>query len=458
LTIEDLVERLVMLIAAALLVATGAHAQTNQIVDDASDQCWTAQDGVGSSVYLSACNGSVGQRLTAVAMPGQPRAQLLWLNDGSWSWCLAAQSPIFLASCWDKVSSPQGWDIASNGEVSTPAGMPLVFGANALFPALAMATFDTQARAPEPDYAPSGYVEVWGDEFTEANLDTTHWWTRYANPSTAQYLQGNNELEVFEEGQDGCPNHLMTGYSVKLTACPPRASDGRYPSGMLRSKEVFNFGSQTTSFLIEVCAKIPTAAGSWPADWEAAEPNHPNRVAPWPPEIDTFEDFSDPTKMHMSVKYNGAVPGPWNAVNWAVGTLPAGWSWSTEPSDPYVALPFATNAGFHIYGLQVQPGLAGTDPINPATGLPTHKITIFIDGVQTLSANYDFQMGADGTSPYMAEILLNYAVGGVGGGKPNPAQFPDAYEIKYVRVYQNHADIDGSVSTIGTNYMPSSGG
>jgi hypothetical protein len=104
------------------------------------------------------------------------------------------------------------------------------------------------------------------------------------------------------------------------------------------------------------------------------------------------------------------------------------------------------------------PGAAGVN-INPATGQPTHTVTYWVDGYEALSGPYDFQMGADGTSPYNAELLLCLAIGGNGGGTPNPAQYPAAFTIEYVRVYLSQEDSSALVtSTIGQDFMPSSGG
>ena len=47
-----------------------------------------------------------------------------------------------------------------------------------------------------------------------------------------------------------------------------------------------------------------------------------------------------------------------------------------------------------------------------------------------------------GTNPFMQPhyMLLNLAIGGMNGGDPSAAIFPNKFEIDYVRVYQKQVD------------------
>lgn len=338
----------------------------------------------------------------------------------------------------------------------------------------------THPAVPTPSpYVPRGYAYVGGDEFDEASLDQTKWWTRYANPATAQYIPSNKEQELFEEGQDSGPNHVMlSGGGIALRAYPPLTSGpnaGRYPSGMLRMKQTFNFGSATTSFYIEIKAKIPNSTGAWPAFWFTAEPNNPDGVGPWPPEMDAAEFMVQPpggsttADVHMNVKTNGPPPGRWNIVTSGTGTVyhtnpsPTGWQWLAPYGDSQWQTTEDLSADYHVYGILITPGVAGQNTTNPATGQLTHAFAYSLDGYRAAyGGQYDFQEGADGTCCYNAELLLDYAVGGFGGGTPDPTKFPSDFDIAYVRIYELNgpADgaIDGSISTIGTDETCGSGG
>lgn len=318
-------------------------------------------------------------------------------------------------------------------------------------------------------YVPAGYIlqEQMSDEFTSANLDISKWWTRgSAGGGTSQNIPSNGELQLFEESN----NHVMTGSTVKLMAYAPTASKNYYSSGMLRGKWALNVNSLTTGFYVEMRAKMPKAYGSWTAFWSAAMPEA-NGDAPWPPEAD-FAEFMmnnpslgarNPTTVGMSVKYNTAGPnggggtGPWNGWQEASSPAPSGWTWNGGSSD-WWATPVDFSADFHIYAFHYYPGVAG-DPINANTGQPTHHLDYYIDGNKVQDGYYDAGMGADGTVVPGAELLFDYAVGGIGGLTPTPSQFPDAFEIDYVRTYISQTDSTALVAdTIGVDFMPPTGG
>jgi hypothetical protein len=374
------------------------------------------------------------------------------------------------------------------GDLTVPAnGGVYVYGSTLAFPTgsynatnyyvdVAFAPSQQQGGgSPSPSpWVPAGYIyqAIASDEFTEANLDNTKWETRYAGSGgTQQSIGSNGEQEMFEEGQHAGPNHVMTGSSVKLTAYPPNSTtNGLYPSGMLRLVQTFNFGSQTTGFYIECKAKIPGSYGSWPAFWFAAEPEA-NGDAPWPPEMDVAEFMinnpslgaSNTTWIHMSIKFNNAGPnsgggtGPWDGWMAPPSSSPSGWSW-TNTGDTHWVTNEDLSQAFHVYALQMVPGGSG-DPINGNTGQPTHKFTYFVDGVLVGSGYYDAGIGADGSSPVYNELLIDHAVGGIGGLSPTASMFPSAFEIMYVRTYISQQDSAAlKPSTITPKLMPPTGG
>src|SRR5438105_7247448 len=97
---------------------------------------------------------------------------------------------------------------------------------------------DYSDREKDSPHVPAGYIKVFSDEFNQARLDTSQWWTRYIySGGTLDFL--NDEQERYRE--DG--NHVMTGQSLILMAKKTSGIDRtNYVSGMIRSKMTFHYG------------------------------------------------------------------------------------------------------------------------------------------------------------------------------------------------------------------------
>jgi len=389
------------------------------------------------------------------------------VGGGNWNAIDFSQPGLPVDPIWDNASSGNAMTIAPAGN-----GLPMEIEAlgqvllpNAAGTAVSMETVPgwqwtaPPAAPPGPtpsQWVPNGYTMVFDDEFTSSQIDQNKWFLEYANPATANYIPSTGETEFFEEGEDGNCNHCMiSGGGVALTAYGPRASDGREPSGMLRGKLTYNVGSATTGYYIEAKIKMPQAGGTWPADWAAAEPLvGSNGSAPWPPELDVAEFINSVSALGLHPQWNGNVPGPWNSIGstytWDGSHVPAGWSWSTNPS----WMGWNTNVDFsqayHTFALQIVPGPTGQN-INPATGKPTHVFYMYVDGFEAETGTYDFQMGADGSCCYNLELLFDLAMGGQAGGVS--VSLPTSMDIAYVRVYESGAKADPGdyVSAIGNN-------
>lgn len=445
-----------------------------------------AVDGTSGALELAALTGSPGQCWDLWADNGNGGSGGIFLSPAGNHGLAVDWESLAVTTIWPSTSSSQNtWYQAAqsyNGVTYVPQMFLTGYGQNGgivmlqpngsggleMGPCLTTFALETPppytppGPTPSP-YVPSGYIYTWGDEFTAANLDTTKWWTRYAGDGGLQQnIPSNGELELFSESN----NHVMTGSSVKLTAYPPVAPSNNYLSGMLRGKQVFNFGSLTTAFYIEVKMKVPNAQGAWPAFWFSAEPTASRNPPPWPPEADVAEFMinaanGDTSSMiGVNVQLNGQnPPNPWNSDNWSYGSdTPSGWTWSATGRTKWVT-PTDYSQAFHIFAIHVVPGVAGSQTVNPITGQPTHMLYYYADGYNTFNSQYDFEVGADGTFPYYAELLLDLAVGGMGGGTPTPSEFPCAFEIEYVRVYLSQNDPNALVtSVVGQDLMPSSGG
>lgn len=433
------------------------------------------------SLFLDASSGSAA--LTSNADYGWD----LWTDSGSGATFLSPTGRTDVALDWEQLaltetwlstsSSQNTWYVAAtlvNGVTVIPQMFLTGYGQNGGVAMLqpngsggvemgpCLSTFSLVTPVPVPpsssSYAPSGWVKVWEDTFTGTSLDTTKWWTRYAGDNGLQQnISSNGELELFSESN----NHVMTGNSVKLTAYPPAAGSSNSLSGMLRCKETFNFAG-ATGIYIEIVAKFPNAQGSWPALWLSAEPKSGTTPAPWPPEADFAEIMNNSangdnsTQIGVNVQLNQNPPNVWNSNNWSYGSnVPTGWQWEATGRTKWQTTT-DLSAGFNTFGFQFVPGV-GT--VNSITGKASPMLYYFFNGYNTFNAQYDFQVGADGTFPWNGSLLIDLAVGGTGGGTPDYTKFPCDLEIQRVSIYLSQQDSTALVpSVIGQDLMPPTGG
>ncbi len=273
---------------------------------------------------------------------------------------------------------------------------------------------------------PAGYAKVWGDEFEASNLDTTKWFTRYVYAGgSLDFL--NDEQERYRESG----NHVMAGGMLNLTALP-KAADGTYPSGMIRSKQLFDLNA--TGFYFEARIKVPSGLGVWPAFWLNSDAAADGSAA-WPPEIDIMEIVnngkagSNLHALHCGVQSNGS--------NAAFGASWTAWDPAFDLNNAFWAAPVDMSAAFHVYALLYE------KPV----------FTVFFDNRMVLTGTYNWTYQTGAPAP-PAHVLLDLAIGGSWAGAPDDSKFPQAMAIDWVRVHQK---IAGHVSTVGQDLMPNGG-
>lgn len=224
---------------------------------------------------------------------------------------------------------------------------------------------------------------VWQDEF---DIDGA------PNPSNWGYDLGdngwgNNELQNYTNSTE---NAIVENGMLKIIA---RANGSGYTSARLKSQglQAFNYGK------IEVRAKLPASAGTWPAIWMLGS-NFTSVGWPHCGEMDIMEQKG------------------WDKSN-VLGTF----HWQDNVSDSYAGYGLETEAStstsaFHLYSLEWTPDL-----------------------INVLYDNESFVAFANNsTFPFNADffLILNIAMGGNLGGNVDPDFTQDTMEIDYIRVYQ----------------------
>ncbi len=237
-------------------------------------------------------------------------------------------------------------------------------------------------------------------------MNTTYWTAE--NQST--YGNGNNELACLTSR----PQNLDVSGGVLALRAQHEAqpykcgsNDTRFPNGRDYTSAMISTQGKATwkHGIFEIRAKLPTQAdtskGMWPAFWMRPESGGLG-------ELDVLEAIgSDPggsewNKVHQTIwyDYNGTYPKQGHDDTFAAG----------GPSD-----------GFHTYAIKWEPGL----------------MQWLVDGQVTFTRTTSTTSWLDAAFSQPFYIRLNLAVGGNWPGAPSSnTQFPDSYDIDYIRVYQ----------------------
>jgi beta-glucanase (GH16 family) len=245
-----------------------------------------------------------------------------------------------------------------------------------------------------------GWTLVWSDEFNVPGLPDTSKWDYDTERNRVGWF--NNELQYY--ARDRLQNARVENGRLIITARRERMSgapdDGgqAYTSARLvtRGKASWTYG------FMEVRAKLPCSAGTWPAIWMLGTGGR------WPDdgEIDLMEQTGwDKTQVLGTVHTR--------AYNYFNGSLGVGRGASTRVADACTA--------FHNYQV---------------TWTPQH-IQIGVNG-QVYSV-FDNPGTGDRTRwPFDQPqyLILNIAMGGSLGGAVPTSFSADQMEVDYVRVYQ----------------------
>jgi len=225
---------------------------------------------------------------------------------------------------------------------------------------------------------------VWSDEFDTNGAPNPAKWGYdigaggWGNSEAQYYTNNASNVKV----QDG---------NLIITAKKENLSGSSYTSARLKSENKFEF----TYGKIEVRAKLPSGAGTWPAIWMLGQ-NYNSNIWPACGEIDIMEHRGNQeNRIHGTVHYPGNSGG--NGVTNSI-------------------LSSSVSSSFKVYKAVWSP----------------NSIKFYVDNVlfHTVSNN--------NTLPFNSDffLILNVAMGGTFGGAIDPAFTQSAMEVDYVRVYQ----------------------
>jgi len=225
---------------------------------------------------------------------------------------------------------------------------------------------------------------VWSDEFNSPGAPDPSKWGYDIGAGG----WGNSELQYYTNRTD---NVLVSNGTLKIIAKKETYSGSSYTSARLLSKGKFSFQYGK----VEVSAKLPAGAGSWPAIWMLGD-NF--TTAGWPTcgEIDIMEQKgSDMNRIYSTLHYLGHSGGSAIGSSFLINNV------TTE---------------FHKYGL-IWSGA---------------NLQFLVDDV----VYYTFVNSSSLPFNQNFFMILNMAMGGTFGGNVDPAFSSALMEVDYVRVYQ----------------------
>ena len=249
---------------------------------------------------------------------------------------------------------------------------------------------------------------VWSDEFSaNGAVDNSKWFHQTQLPAGGSWF--NNEAQHYT---NQLTNSFVDGGNLNIVAKKQTYNDQgitkQYTSARLNSKFAFKYGR------MDVRAKLPVDAGTWPAIWllgknvneDGAYFDADFGTTDWPAcgEIDVMEHgitSSQPTNYIQSALHTPSSYG--NTVN--IGGMVA----SSDLQNNY-----------HIYSMNWSP----------------YQITFLLDGVAYYTYNPSVKNANNWPFDKEQYILLNIAMGGIAGSiASNFTQ--TSMIVDYVRVYQN---------------------
>ena len=230
---------------------------------------------------------------------------------------------------------------------------------------------------------------VWSDEFdTDGSPSSSNWDYDIGNNNG----WGNGESQYYTSQED---NVIVEDGLLKITARKENFEGANYTSARIKSQGRYSF----TYGKVEIRAKLPSAAGTWPALWMLG--SNITSVG-WPKcgEIDIMEQKGWDKNKVSSALHNQSSSG--NTIHFKELDL------TTSTTD------------FHVYAVNWTPD----------------EITFSVDGNEYYTYSPEDKTEVNWPYDKPQFIILNVAMGGDLGGQI-PEDFNESsMQIDYVRVYR----------------------
>jgi beta-glucanase (GH16 family) len=259
------------------------------------------------------------------------------------------------------------------------------------------------------------YTLVWSDEFSGIGpIASDLWFHQTQLPAGGSWY--NNEQQHYTNRIEN--SSIANGF-LKIEAKKENFTDQgftkQYTSARLNSKFAFTYGR------VDVRAKLPAGAGTWPAIWMLGKNiNEPGGffssqfgTTNWPAtgEIDIMEHWgNNPNVIHGSIHTTSSSGSTINTKTINVSQV---------------------SSTFHVYSI-----------IWDET-----KIEFLVDDLAFYTYNPSVKNASTWPFDKPQYLLLNIAMGGIGGAI-DPAFTQSSMEIDYVRVFQKGVTPPGNSQTI----------
>jgi beta-glucanase (GH16 family) len=231
---------------------------------------------------------------------------------------------------------------------------------------------------------------VWSDEFNYTGKPDPEKWAYDIGGDG----WGNHELEYYT---DRLENARVENGKLIIEARREDFRENHYTSARLvtRGRKDFTYGR------IEVSAKLPAGAGTWPAIWMLGE-----NGKPWPAcgELDIME--------HLG-RNSGWIHGSAHTLKYFFK------NGNQRTSITYVPQP---DSAFHKYAIEWYPD----------------HLDMFVDNNKFFTVVNDGSGWEAWPFDHPEYLIMNLALGGW-GGTVDESKLPAKMEVEYVRVYQQNA-------------------
>ncbi|MBE8722218.1 beta-glucanase [Sphingobacterium sp. Ka21] len=272
------------------------------------------------------------------------------------------------------------------------------------------------------------YKLVWSDEFNnEGKVDPRNWSFEegFKRNNEDQWYQRENAyckdgLLVIEARKEAKPNPAFEKESTHWAASRPSI---QYTSSSIntQSKHSWKYGR------FEMRARIPIGSGLWPAFWTLGVDKE------WPSngEIDIMEYYKGNILANIATGTAKQWNAEWHSTTKSVKEL-GGKAWAAQ---------------FHVWRMDWD----------------ENEISLYVDDLLLNRVAVERLVNKDGSgfNPFRQPhyILLNFALGGINGGKIDESLLPAKYEIDYVRVYQKDSSLQEEASqfTPGDRWLDQNG-